>query len=281
MHKVLSADGTAIAYDTVGSGPPVILVDGAFGSRSPGPNEPLAPLLATDLTAVTYDRRGRGDSGDAPRSGFEREVEDLAALVEAVGGGAFLYGISSGAALALEAASRLAGVARLALYEAPFVVDDTRRPVPPEYLAHLDGLLAEDKRADAVRYFMKTGVGVPPAVVALMRFMPAWRKLKAVAHTLPYDTVLIVDHQQGRALPEERWASATRPTLVLSGGKSPEWTRNAMRALARTLPNAEHRTLDGQTHLVRPKALAPVLRDFFLGAGAARVNGSRSQGALA
>jgi pimeloyl-ACP methyl ester carboxylesterase len=281
MKKVISADGTSIAYDSAGDGPPVILVDGAFGSRSMGPNQALAKELATDFTVITYDRRGRGESGDAPRSSFEPEVEDIAAVLEAVGGSACLYGISSGGALALEAACRLSGIARLALYEVPYVVDGTRAPVPRDYLAHLDGLLAAGRRADAVRYFMRTGVGVPPAVVAMMRFMPAWRKLKAVAHTLPYDTILIVDNQEGRPLPAERWAGATQPTLVVSGGKSPEWTRNAMSALARTLPDAEHDTLEGQTHLVKAKALAPVLRAFFLSGGAARATGAGSRGALA
>lgn len=273
MQKATSADGTPIAYDTVGSGPPVILVDGAFGTRAMGPNQPLAPLLAEHLTVVTYDRRGRGDSGDAPRSTIDREIEDIQALVDAVGGTAYLYGISSGAALALEAAARTPAVTKLALYEVPFVVDDTRPPVPDDYLAHLDRLLAAGKRADAVRYFMRTGIGVPAIVVALMRFMPPWPKLTAVAHTLPYDTLLTVEHQRGKPLPEDRWSTVTQSTLVASGTKSQQWIQNAMHALAGALPNAERVELKGQTHIVKPKALAPILEAFFVPKSTPSANG--------
>lgn len=271
MPKVQSRDGTAIAYDKQGQGPALILIDGAFGSRAMGPNGPLAPLLADKFTVFTYDRRGRGGScaaNDAQRDAIAREVEDIRALIGAAGGSASVYGISSGAALALEAAERLPSIEKVVLYEAPFVVDDSREPVPADYLPRLTEMLAQDQRSDAIRLFMRTGIGLPAVIVALMRLMPAWRKMKAVAHTLPYDVVATVDLQRGKPLPVGRWSSVIQPTLVVCGGKSPAWMRNAMAALAQALPAAAHRTLDGQTHLVKPKALAPVIAEFLSAKGA-------------
>jgi pimeloyl-ACP methyl ester carboxylesterase len=264
MHAT-AADGTRIAYETSGTGPPLILVDGALCYRASGPGRPLAVALADRFTVVTYDRRGRGESGGAAPFTIDQEVADLAALIQAAGGEALVYGISSGAALALEAADRGLPITRLALYEAPFIVDGTREPVPANYAAEMDRLLAAGKRGDAVRWFMRRGVGLPAFVVGMMRLMPAWRKLKGVAHTLPADVALTVEYQQATPLPAGRWQGVTMPTLVVAGGKSDEWMRNGMRALADVLPKAEHRTLDGQTHLVKPAALAPVLTEFFTG----------------
>jgi pimeloyl-ACP methyl ester carboxylesterase len=262
MSAVVSNDGTPIAFDRVGEGPPLILVDGALCYRAFGPAGPLAALLREHFTVFTYDRRGRGESGDTAPYATEREVEDLEALVKEAAGSAYMYGISSGAALALEAANRGVGITKLALYEAPFIVDDTLPARPDDYLATMDGLIAADRRGAALKLFMRT-VGMPAFVIALMRFTPAWSKLKAVAHTLPYDFRILGDTGSGKPLPTDRWTSATVPTLVMDGGKSPTWMRNAMRALADVLPNASHRTLDGQTHMLKPGAVAPVLVEFF------------------
>ncbi|MEW9553715.1 alpha/beta fold hydrolase [Nonomuraea sp. NPDC050783] len=263
MNEVRSADGTRIACTSTGSGPAVILVDGAMSYRGQSVNDGLATALADTHTVLTYDRRGRGASGDTPPHAPEREIEDLAALIKAAGGPVFLYGTSSGAALALAAADAGLPIRRLALYEPPFIVDDTRPPVPADYLARLDELLAAGRRAEAVRYFMREGVGLPAPVVAMMRFMPAWPKLKAVAHTLPYDAAFVAAYEQGRPYPEGSWPGVKVPALVMDGGKSQAWIRNAARALAAALPDAEHRTLGGQTHIVKPAALAPVLKEFF------------------
>jgi pimeloyl-ACP methyl ester carboxylesterase len=265
MPAVKSRDGTEIAFDRVGSGVPVVLVDGALSHRKAGPNGPLAELLAERFTVITYDRRGRGDSGDTAAYAVEREIEDLEALIATTGGSAFVYGISSGGVLALEAACGLDCIDALALFELPFVVDDTRPPIPDDFAGHLTALIAADPRGEAVKYFMTAGVGLPGFVVATMRVLPMWSKLKAVAHTLPYDaTILGPDTGGGRALPSDRWASLDVPTLVLDGGKSKDWTRNSNRALAELL-GAEHRTLEGQTHMVKPHALAPVLATYFGG----------------
>ncbi|SFJ56010.1 Pimeloyl-ACP methyl ester carboxylesterase [Paenibacillus sp. UNC496MF] len=263
MKEVISKDGTNIAYDKVGNGPALILVDGALCYRDSGPNRPLAALLAQHFTVITYDRRGRGDSGDKKPYSIEREVEDIEALIVEDGGAVFVYGISSGAALALEAAKRIPAIRRVALYEAPFVVDNSRPPVPDGYLLEMNELLSSGRRGAAVKYFMSKGVGVPAIFVAMMQFMPAWSKLKAVAHTLPYDTLLTVEQQKGKPLPASQWSSVTVPVLVVEGSKSPVWMRNAMRALANVLSHAKYRTLEGQTHIVKPAALAPVLTAFF------------------
>jgi pimeloyl-ACP methyl ester carboxylesterase len=266
MTTTISPDGTPIAFERSGDGPAVVLVDGALCYRASGPARPLAAALAQRFTVYIYDRRGRGDSGDASRYDVDREVEDLAQVIKEAGGSAGVYGISSGAALALEAARAGVPIDRLALYEAPFIVDDSRAPVPATYATQIDRLAADDP-GGAVRYFMRAGVGLPAIVVALLRLMPAWSKLKGVAATLPYDTALTAPFQTGRPLPAQRWSAVTVPTLVMDGGKSQPWIRNAMRALAAVLPNAEHRTLDGQTHMVKPQALAPVLTAFFTGSG--------------
>jgi pimeloyl-ACP methyl ester carboxylesterase len=220
-------------------------------------------VLASQFTVFTYDRRGRGESGDTQPYAVEREIEDLEAIIDVAGGSAYVYGISSGGALALEAATRPSSIRRLALYELPFVTDDSREPMPAEFAAHLGELIGADRRADALRYFFTAGVALPSAMVELMRLLPAWSKLKALAPTLPYDAQIIRGTGSGGPLPAERWANATVPTLVIAGGTSPAWMRNAMRSLAEVLPNATHLTLDRQTHIVKPKALAPVLSEFF------------------
>ena len=264
MNMVRSKDGTVIAYDKVGQGPPLILVDGALCYRASGPMRSLAAQLAPHFTVHFYDRRGRGDSGDTKPWAIERELEDLDALIAAAGGSAYVFGLSSGAALSLEAASRGLAIRKLALYEAPFVVDDSYSPMSERYLPELKALVAANRRGDAVKHFLKR-VGVPGIGIALMRFMPAWKRLTAVAPTLVYDISIVESNQKGKPLPAGRW-TINVPTLVADGGKSPAWMRNAMRALAGVLPKATYRTLDGQTHMVKSQVLAPVLTEFFNGA---------------
>ncbi|MEV4105039.1 alpha/beta fold hydrolase [Nonomuraea sp. NPDC049649] len=263
MTTVTSRDGTPIAYSRTGQGPALLLVDGAMCYRASGPSTPLAERLTGDYTVYTYDRRGRGESGDTPPYAPEREVEDIAALIELIGEPVFLYGISSGAALALAAAASGLPVSKVAVYEPPFVVDGTRPPMPADYTATLESLLAAGKPGAAIRYFMREGVGLPAPMVALMPLVPGWSGMKKVARTLPYDAAFVTEFAQGRPLPEGRWDGVKMPALVVDGGKSPAWIRNGTRDLARVLPDAEHRTLDGQTHMVKPDVLAPVLKEFF------------------
>ena len=264
MNTVISRDGTPIAFDRTGTGPAVILVDGAMCHRAFGPAGPLAALLAEHFTVYTYDRRGRGGSGDHPDYAVEREIEDIEALVKEAGGVAYVYGTSSGGALALEAAARLPGIARLAVFEVPFVVDPSGPVRPDDYLDRMDTMIAEGRRGAAVATFMST-VGVPAVGVAVMRLTPVWRKLKAVAPTLRYDFRVLGDTGAGRPLPADRWTAVQMPVLVLDGGKSPAPMRTAMKQLAEVLPDARYRTLPGQTHLLKADAVAPVLREFFGG----------------
>jgi pimeloyl-ACP methyl ester carboxylesterase len=261
LGKVLSKDGTAIAFDRLGRGSPVILVDGALCYRGMGQSGQLAELLAENFTVFTYDRRGRGASGDTAPYAVEREVEDIAALLNEAGGGAFVWGISSGAVLALEAAARLGGIKKLALYEAPFIVDDSRSTTENDW-NRIGAAVAADRRSDAVKLFLKS-VGVPGFFRALMPLMlPVWSKLKAIAHTLPYDGAIVRDNQRGKPLPAGRWAAVTIPALVMDGGKSPAWMRHGNRSLATILPTAQYHTIEGQTHILKPQAHAPMLVEF-------------------
>ncbi len=261
-QSVTSADGTRIAYDATGSGPALVLVDGALCQRAMGPSRGLAEQLSDRFTVLAYDRRGRGGSGPgvAPYA-VDREVEDLRAVLAAAGDGAHVFGSSSGAALALEAARQGAPIGRLVAYEAPFIVDDTRPANDPRLPEQAQALVDQDRRGDAVRLFMRT-VGVPRPVIALMRFMPAWRKLVAVAHTLPYDLTIVVGHQQGRPLPAGYYADVASETLVIAGGKSPQWMRNGQAAVADAVPSARLETLPGQTHMIKAKVVAPVVAGF-------------------
>jgi pimeloyl-ACP methyl ester carboxylesterase len=255
MPTVTSKDGTRIAYDRTGSGPALILVDGALCSRAFGPMPKIAPLFAPYFTVFTYDRRGRGASGDVQPYDPVREVEDLQALMGAAGGSASLLGLSSGAALALEAASAGLPVEKLVMYEPPYIGDAST----PDHGARLRELLAANQRGAAVRYFMRDMVNVPAPVVWLMTLMvPVFSKLKAVAHTLPYDSAVL----RGFRLPKERAASIRVPTLVMAGDKTQRRLLDVVDTLAQAIPGATKVILKGQTHNVSGAALAGPVTEF-------------------
>jgi pimeloyl-ACP methyl ester carboxylesterase len=259
MSKVISKDGTAIAFNKSGQGEPVILVDGALCSRSFGPMPKLARLLTPNFTVITYDRRGRGESGDTSPYAVEREVEDLQALIAETGGSASLFGASSGAVLALAAAASGLNVKKLALYEPPLVAGGAGHHPPSDSEAQLKQFVAEGRRSDAVKFFIVDIVGMPAISIYIMRFLPIWSKLKAVAHTLPYDASILGDFSVQRRFT----ASVTAPTIVIGGEKSPVELRGAVSAVAEAVPGAKQRMLKGQTHNVSMKLLAPVLVEFF------------------
>lgn len=263
MKTVQSKDGTTIAFDRSGSGPALILVDGALCHRGFGPTPSIAKLLSSQFSVFNYDRRGRGQSSDTAPYAVEREIEDINALIQEAGGSTYLAGLSSGAALALEAAARLKGVKKVAMYEAPFFFDDAHPPRPDNYLGKIAALVSEDRCGDALKLFMIT-VGTPAIAIHLMRVTPIWPKLKRVAHTLPYDLTILADMRAGMPLSRERWASVQIPALTAVGGKSPAWWQKAMSELSEALPNGRHITLPGQTHMVKASVLAPVLTEFFL-----------------
>jgi len=258
MSGVRSQDGTRIACERSGSGPPIIIVDGDLCSRAFGPSPKLAPLLAQHFTVITYDRRGRGASGDAPQYSAEREVEDIAALIQEAGGGVSLLGLSSGGALALEAAASGLSVDRVIAYEPPYV-DVNGQGGGAAHEQRLKQLLAEGDRGGAVKYFMKDMVGAPSAMVVMMRMMPwIWRKLQAVAHTLPYDAAVMSEFR----IPLVRFATIRRPTLVMNGSKTDPRLRTAARAITEVVPGARYRELPGQTHNVKPQVLVPAVVEF-------------------
>jgi pimeloyl-ACP methyl ester carboxylesterase len=261
---VASLDGTQIAYEVRGTGPALVLVDGAMCQRAMGPSAALAEELSDVFAVHLYDRRGRGesDAGASPWS-IDREIEDLAAVIGAAGGSAHVAGVSSGAALALEAARRGLPIDRLALYEAPFIVDGSHAPHAPDVPQRMQALVDRGERGKAVKTFMRL-VGVPTPFIGLMRVMPAWKKMTGVAHTLPYDLALVNPYQQGEPLPAGRYDAVTQETLVIAGGKSPEYMRNAQAAIAAALQHGRLETLPGQTHMVKAKVTAPVLAAFLL-----------------
>ncbi|OAS15677.1 alpha/beta fold hydrolase [Paenibacillus oryzisoli] len=268
MHIATSRDGTTIAYDKGGQGPALILVAGAFSYRKfPGQVE-LAKLLSQDFTVYNYDRRGRGDSGNTLPYETMREFEDLEAMIEEAGGSAYVWGLSSGAVLALQAAARGANITKLALHEPPFVVKATDRKAPQDFVQHVTKLIASDKRAEAIKYFMTQGMGAPSFVVRIMRMMRSvWSNLMAVAHTLPYDAALLEGYFDGKPLPRELWRAVTMPTLVLEGTESPVSLRHGAQELADVLPNAQLLSKKGLGHTkkLHTKLISMALRDFFLG----------------
>ena len=263
MDTVRSKDGTTIAYDRRGSGPPVVIVGGALSERGAAAN--LSDALAGRMTAIAFDRRGRGDSGDTPPYAVEREIEDIAALIDAVGGSSFVLGHSSGGVLSLRAAEAGLPIRRLAVYEPPFIVDDSRPPLPDDYASHIDELIAAGRGAEAVEYFMATGPRVPAQVIEGAKQSPAWAGMTSIAPTLSYDNRIMGDTMAGDPSPLRRWSTLATPVLVMAGGDSPASMQNAAAALAAVLPDVTTRTLAGQTHGAAAEVLAPVVLDFFLG----------------
>lgn len=264
VDLVVSKDGTKIAYDRYGEGPTVVIVGAAFQHRALDPSMArLAELLAPHFTVVTYDRRGRGDSGDTTPYAVEREIEDIGALIAEAREPGHLFGGSSGAVLALDAAAHGLPIAKVAVYEPPLIADGSRPPLPTNYVQHLDELIAAGRRGDAVEYFMTQAVGDATDVVEQMKNSPVWPLLEGVAHTLAYDGRIVEDVTRGTPLPRFRWAEVTMPTLVMNGTASYPFMAGAADALAALLPRAKRRTLQGQTHGPAPEVIAPVLDEFF------------------
>lgn len=257
MNKVISKDGTAIAFDQVGTGDPLILVDGALCSRSMGPMAKLAPLLAGRFNVISYDRRGRNDSGDTKPYAVEREIEDIAALIRHAGAPAFVFGASSGAALALKAAASGLAIRKLALYEPPYIEQGAKLSAAG-FREEVSGLIAQNRRDDAVKLFMRH-VGMPALLIGVLRLLPLWKKVAAVANSLPYDAAIMGDG----SVPRREAAAVAAPVLVIGGEKSPQPLRDAAHAAADAIPAARRHVLKGQNHNVSAKVLAPVLQEFF------------------
>jgi pimeloyl-ACP methyl ester carboxylesterase len=269
MPTVTSVDGTTIAYDRTGTGPALILINGALGDRRLDRRFKLMSGLAAQLnsrfTVIDYDRRGRGESSEAGPFAVDREIEDIAALIAAAGGRASLFGFSSGAALALRAAGSGIGVERVAAYEPPFVVTPEDRGPRAGYGRRLEELIAADDRSGAVKHFMRNAMGMPAPAVVAMKLMPAWKDMEANAPTLRYDWAALGEHNMnGTPLRPDEWASVTTPALIVCGGKSTSTLKRAARELVTVLPNAQLRVLDGMGHRLKVDRLAPVLSEFFV-----------------
>ncbi|TNJ62142.1 alpha/beta hydrolase [Paenibacillus hemerocallicola] len=263
METVISKDGTQIAYTKQGTGPALIMVSSAAADHQDA--SPLAEHLSANFTVYNYDRRGRGRSTDTAPYEAAREVEDIEALIAAAGGQAFLFGSSSGAVLALEAANLLGdSVAKLYLYEPPFIINDSRKPVPGDYVEHLNSLIEAGKRSEAVEYFASEALGIPGEYIGYMKADPSWNKMESLAHTLAYDGMIMGTTQSGNPLQAGRW-NITIPTLIMTGENSEPLFHDSARALVELLPKAATHSLTGQDHsavIMGPDVVAKAVVDF-------------------
>jgi pimeloyl-ACP methyl ester carboxylesterase len=256
MGTVVSNDGTRIAFEATGNAPALVLVAGALGYKDFPYLRKFAAEFAKQFRVFSYDRRGRGDSTDTPPFSVQKEIDDLATICREAGS-PIVVGISSGAALALEAAAAGVPMSRLVAYEPPYMVGEHRRPEHARYEAEVGNLISRDDRDGALKLFMRT-VGVPALFLALMRIMPFWKDLRRVAHTLPYDAAAM----NGFQIPAARFAKIRVPTLVAAGGKSPASLKAGARAAAEAVPGAQFAEVPKQTHAIKASALAPVVRQF-------------------
>ena len=269
-ERVASIDGTAIAVDVVGSGPPLVLIGGAFSFRRWKGFLELATILSDAFTVYGYDRRGRGDSDTGPTTSVELEINDLAAVVDNAGNRPHLFGMSSGGVLGLRAVAAGLPARSVTVYQPPFVVDPAGRRPPADFGERLTSLIAQGRRRAAVHYFMTRGMGAPAPIVGLMRLAPVWRDLTAVAHTLPADHAVMGDTLRGRPLERQPWSRIATPTLVLDGGKSPRTVALAADQLSDRLPIGTRRTLAGQSHNISMAVLGAAIRDFAMSADSTR-----------
>jgi pimeloyl-ACP methyl ester carboxylesterase len=264
MGRVISKDGTSISYGRSGHGPVVILVGGGLDDGSE--NVPLASALSERFTVYNFARRGRGESSDTTPYDVAREIEDIDALIAEAGGTAHLYGVSTGGALALEAAAAGSSIGRIGVYEVPYNATDDDWPQQwRKYAEELRAVLADGRRGDAVELFLRV-TGASDTDVAGLRNSPYWSDIEALAHTLAYDAAVLGDGRPPRA----RLSIVTQPTLVMTGDDRPagaaKWIMaldDAADVIAASLPHADRVTLENQGHVADPKAVVPALERFF------------------
>lgn len=258
VEKVTSTDGTAIAFERSGDGPPLVIIGGGLNEKATFGT--LSELLGEKFTVLNYDRRGRGDSGDGDRDRYtiDREIDDLAAVLDAAGAPSVVFANCTGGMIAVEAAARGVPMVKLALYEPPYGSPEERPQVPPDYLDRLTALIAQGRNSDAVVLFQRESVGFADEFIAQFQKHPAWPAFEALAPTLLYDTII----GNPGLIPFDRLARITAPTLVVDGGDSPAWQQHACEDIARALPNGTHARVPGQSHIMNKQATAPVLLDF-------------------
>jgi pimeloyl-ACP methyl ester carboxylesterase len=263
MSTVKSADGTTIAFEAWGDGRPLILVDGATAHRAVNPaNAEVAKLLSDEFRVYAYDRRGRGESSDTTPYAIQREIEDLAALIEDAGQPAIVFGWSSGSLLSLDAAAAGLPISALALFEPPVVTDDGRPPLPTDYVEQLEAHVAAGRRDLAAELFMTAAAGMPPEFVAGIKQSPYFAPVEEIAHTISYDGRIMGTTMSGNPLPTDRWAKVDVPVLVMHGDKTAPWLATGAGAVADLLPTATLKPVPGENHSTEPSVLAPVLRQF-------------------
>lgn len=263
MKTITSADGTAIAYDKTGSGPTIIVISNVAEDHTGVAG--LVRILSEDFTVISFDRRGRGASGDPQPYDPAHEIEDIAALIDIAGGSAALTSGSGGCAIALDAASALGGrVTGLYLYEPPFIVDASRPPAPANYVEHVEELVAAGKRGEAVEYVMAEMIRVPAEYIEPMKQDPSWNEMARYAHTFAYEGRILRGLMDGKPLPANRW-SIDAPIAVAVGGNSESYFRVAADALAALLPKVTVQNLPGQDHgafWAAPEPVAASIREF-------------------
>jgi pimeloyl-ACP methyl ester carboxylesterase len=257
MARIASRDGSQIAFDKVGNGPALIIVSGALAHRSLYPDTLLVSKLKEHFSVYTYDRRGRGESSDTKPYAVDREIEDIEALIENAGGKAYLYGVSSGAALALQAAAKLgpSKVSKIALYEPPY---GQQRSEFTKQKERVNELVRTGQPGDAATFFL-SAIGTPPRVLEGMKKSPDWEGIRKIDFTLAYDYDVLGDG----TVPEDIANAIAVPTLVMDGEKSMDFMRPTATRIAKLIPNAQHTTIKGQTHQVEAQAVAPLLIEFF------------------
>jgi len=259
MSETRSKDETEIAFDRLGDGEPLIVVGGATCDRAR--MQPISEELARDFQVVNYDRRGRGKSGDTQPYAVGREVEDIAALIDEVGGSVCVYGHSSGAALALNAAAAGLPIERLVLHDAPYSPEPNGEDGRRLYGETLRKLLSEDRRGDAVELFFST-TGMPASIVADMRGGPYWAALEAIAPTLAYDSAVLGHESTGGAVPVDLLDRVRVPVLVICGGANEQWWKDTASLIAGGVAHGRLTILDGAQHVVAPEVVAPVIAAF-------------------
>ena len=262
MSETRSKDQTEIAFDRLGGGQPLIVVGGATCDRAR--MRPICDELARDFEVINYDRRGRGESGDTQPYAVGREVEDIAALIDEVGASACVYGHSSGAALALNAAAAGLAIERLILHDPPYSPEPDGEDERRLYGESLRQLLGEDRRGDAVELFFST-TGMPASVIAEMRGGPFWPALEAIAPTLEYDSEVMGHVSAGAAVPLDLLDRVGMPVLVICGGANQQWWKDAASSIADGVAHGRLEILDGASHVVEPEVLGPVIAAFVRG----------------
>ena len=253
----VSNDGTRIAFDRLGEGPPVVLISGIFCTRTT--TQALAEELAQRFSVINYDRRGRGESTDTAPYAVEREIEDLGALIAEAGGAASVYGHSSGAGLALNGAAAGLPIERLILHEPPYGPDDEEsRRGARELARQVTDAVADDRRADAIKLFLGA-MGMPPERAEAAASDPG---MLAVAPTMPYDHAVMDDLDRGGTVPEDLVGAVGAPTLVIAGAASPDFFRDAAIRISDLLADGEYALLEGQDHGAPAEVVGPVVAEF-------------------